>query len=90
MDLISHGRVGSVLIDHGPLPFLDPVSCVVTELQNSTHLEKSFTFTPTARDWSLANFLSFTFFVFYLIIHFTYFRPPLSVSVWTGVNFERV
>ena len=38
MDLISHGRVGFVLIDHGPLPFLDPVSCVVTELQNSTHL----------------------------------------------------
>ena len=71
-------------------PFLDPVSCVVTELQNSTHLEKSFTSTLTARDWSLANCLSFTFFVFYLVIHFTDFRPPLSVSVWTGVNFERV
>ena len=90
MDLISHGRVGSVFIDHGPLPFLDPVSCVVTELQNSTHLEKSFTSTRTVRDWSLANCLSFTFFVFYLIIHFTDFRPQLSVSVWTGVNFERV
>ena len=67
-----------------------PVSCVVTELRNSTLVEKSFTSTPTARDWSLANCLSFTFFVFYLIIYFTYFRPPLSVSVWTGVNFERV
>ena len=33
---------------------------VVTELRNSTFLEKSFTSTPTARDWSLANCLSFT------------------------------
>ena len=33
---------------------------VVTELRNSTLLEKSFTSTPTARDWSLANCLSFT------------------------------
>ena len=149
MDLISHGSWLFDLIDQsGPLSFLDPVSCVVTELRNSTLLEKSFTSTPTARDWSLANCLSFTFFVFYLIIHFTYtmgardfssavsgfcqvfivtraapgfglrrrrvglrptpkipaareknlwypgyftyFRPPLSVSVWTAVNFERV
>ena len=72
MDLISHGSWLFDLIDQsGPLPFLDPVSCVVTELRNSALVEKSFTFTPTARDWSLANCLSFTFFVFYLIIHFT-------------------
>ena len=91
MNLISHGSWLFDLVDQsGPLPFLDPVSCVVTELRNSTLVEKSFTSTSTARDWSLANCLSFTFFVFYLIIYFTYFRPPLSVSVWTGVNFERV
>lgn len=51
------------LIDQsGPLPalpFLDPVSCIVTELRNNTLLEKSFTSTRTARDWSLANCLSF-------------------------------
>ena len=94
MDLISHGSWLFDLIDQSrPLPFLDPVFALwlnyaIVLFWKSLSLPHQLQETGP---WQIVEALpGFTFFVFYLIIYFTYFRPPLSVYVWTGVNFERV